>query len=201
MAFHAATLPHMPRRILPVLLASACLAAAAPVAGAQEPAASDPLLPAPGRCTGDRNVDAHHRTQRLAMHCLIRGIRRAAGVSTVRSSVALRHAAIYKARRIAECKRFTHNPCGDALAVPFHRAHVTDHGTWFIGEDLAWQPFRRATARRVAAAWLASPKHREVLLDPRFSHLGVRRRRLELEGKPRGAVLWVAHLGTPGGGV
>ena len=118
-------------------------------------------------------------------------------MGTARSSVALRHSAIYKARRIAECKRFTHNPCGDALAVPFHRARVTDYGPWYIGEDLAWQPFRRATARRVAAAWLASPPHRAVLLDERFTHLGVRRRRLALLGKPRGAVLWVVHLGTP----
>lgn len=176
----------------------AALAGAAPAAAAQVPAAADPLLPAPGRCPGDDDVNAHHRVQRLAMHCLIRGIRRAEGIGTVRSSVALRHSAIYKARRIAECKRFTHNPCGDALAVPFRRARVTDFGTWFIGEDLAWQRFRRATARRVAAAWLASPEHRAVLLDPRFDFLGVRRRRLALEGAPRGAVLWVAHLGTPG---
>lgn len=188
----------MSRRILPLVAVLAALAALAPAAAtAQERPPRDPLLPDRGRCPGDANVDAHHRTQRLAMHCLIRGIRRAAGLETVRSSVALRHSAIYKARRIAECKRFTHNPCGDALAVPFHRARVTDHGPWFIGEDLAWQPFRRATARRVASAWLASPAHREVLLDARFSHLGVRRRRLALEGKPRGAVLWVAHLGTP----
>ena len=188
----------MSRRILPLIAMLVALAAAAPAAAAaQDPPPADPLLPERGRCPGDADVDAHHRTQRLAMHCLVRGIRRAAGVGTVRSSVALRHSAIYKARRIAECKRFTHNPCGDDLAVPFHRAHVTDHGPWFIGEDLAWQPFRYATARRVARAWLASPKHRAVLLDPRFTHLGVRRRRLALEGKPRGAVLWVAHLGTP----
>lgn len=188
----------MSRRILPLIAILAALAAAAPAAAAaQDPQPADPLLPARGLCPGDADADAHHRTQRLAMHCLIRGIRRAAGIGTARSSVALRHSAIYKARRIAECKRFTHNPCGDALAIPFRRAHVTDHGPWFIGEDLAWQRFRRATARRIAAAWLASPAHREVLLDARFTHLGVRRRRLALEGKPRGAVLWVAHLGAP----
>ena len=185
----------MTRWILPLLALLGTLAGAA----APAIAAPDPLLPDRGRCDGDRNVDAHHRTQRLAMHCLIRGIRRAAGLQTVRSSVALRHSAIYKARRIAECKRFTHNPCGDSLAVPFRRARVTDHGPWFIGEDLAWQRFRRATARRVAASWLASPAHREVLLDERYTHLGVRRRRLALRGEPRGAVLWVAHLGTPAG--
>ena len=30
----------------------------------------------------------------------------------------LRRSAIYKARRIADCKTFTHNPCGDALDKP-----------------------------------------------------------------------------------
>ena len=187
----------MPRRILPLLGVIVALGAAVPATAAQDLPIADPLLPDRGRCPGEASVDAHHRTQRLAMHCLIRGIRRAAGLGTVRSSPALRHSAIYKARRIAECERFTHNPCGDALAVPFHRADVTDYGPWFIGEDLAWQRFRRATARRVAKMWLASPEHRAVLLDPRFTHLGVRRRRLALKGAPRGAVLWVAHLGTP----
>ena len=187
----------MPRPILPLLALAALLCACPSPAAAQDPAPEPPLLPERGQCRGETDVDAHHRIQRLAMQCLIRGIRRRAGVETVRSSTALRHSAIYKARRIAECKRFTHNPCGDDLAVPFHHAHVTDHGPWFIGEDLAWQPFRRATARRGAQAWLDSPEHRAVLLDARFTHLGIRRRRLALLGKPRGAVLWVAHLGTP----
>lgn len=157
----------------------------------------DPLLAPAGRCRGDDDPEVHHRTQRLAMHCLIRYARRMAGLPRLRSNADLRHAAIYKARRIAECRTFTHYPCGDALAEPFRRAQVTRRGRWIVGENLAWGVRGSATARSVLRRWLASETHRAVLLDDRFSHVGLRRRRLQMRGAPRGAVLWVAHLGRP----
>jgi uncharacterized protein YkwD len=185
------------RLVLPALLA--VLATAAPAVAQDAPRApapaDDPLLVPPGRCAGDDAPAAHHRTQRLAMHCLIRGLRRRAGVPIVRSNVPLRHSATYKARRIAACRVFTHAPCGDELSVPFLQADVTRHGPWTVGEDLGWGAGRRATARDVVGRWLRSPTHRAVLVDERFTHLGVRRRRLRMRGAPVGAVLWVAHLG------
>jgi uncharacterized protein YkwD len=177
-------------------LALLVAAAAAPAAGARQ-REEDPLLPPARACRGAQNVDAHHRTQRLAMHCLVNLVRKEAGRRRVRSSVALRHAATYKARRIAACKRFTHSPCGDDLAAPFHQADLTRGGPWFVGELLGWRRVRRANAYAILRGWLASPSHRRVLLDRRFTHLGVRRRRLRLEDLPRGIVLWVAHLGKP----
>lgn len=177
------------------LAAIALLAPPAPAAAQEEE--KDPLLPPARACRGAQNVDAHFRTQRLAMHCLINLVRTEAGRGKVRSSVALRHSATYKARRIAACKRFTHSPCGDDLAAPFHEADVTKHGPWFVGENLGWRPVEEATAYEVLRGWLDSPSHRRVLLDRRFTHLGVRRRRLRLDDLPRGIVIWVAHLGTP----
>lgn len=166
----------------------------APVAAAQE---RDPLLPPKRACPGAANVNAHHRIQRLGMHCLINLVRQEAGRRKVRSSTVLRHSATYKARRIAECKRFTHSPCGDELAKPFHEADVTRGGPWYVGENLGWRPFEEATAYEIVRGWLDSPSHRRVLLDRRFTRLGVRRRRLALEDLPRGIVIWVAHLGRP----
>jgi uncharacterized protein YkwD len=164
----------------------------------EPPAADeDPLLAPPGTCTGDADPEAHHRTQRLAMHCLLAHLRRDADLPRLRSSTSLRHAATFKARRIAACKIFTHNPCGDALDVPFQEAQLTRHGRWVVGEDLAWGVDQDATARAILAKWLRSPSHRRVLLTRRFSHLGLRRRRLSMKGAPRGSVLWVAHLGRP----
>ena len=157
----------------------------------------DPLLPPKRACRGAHNVDAHFRTQRLAMHCLINLVRVEAGLRKVRSSATLRHSATYKARRIAACKRFTHSPCGDDLSAPFHQAHVTRHRAWFVGENLGWRPLEEATAYEILRGWLASRSHRRVLLDRRFTHLGVRRRRLRLDDLPHGIVIWVAHLGTP----
>jgi uncharacterized protein YkwD len=177
-------------------LALLFLALAAPAAVAQE-GKKDPLLPPARACRGAQNVEAHFRTQRLAMHCLINLVRVKAGRRKVRSSAPLRHSATYKARRIAACKRFTHSPCGDDLAAPFHQAHVTKGRPWFVGENLGWRPIEEATAFEILRGWLASPAHRRVLLDRRFTHLGVRRRRLRLDDLPHGIVLWVAHLGTP----
>ena len=157
----------------------------------------DPLLPSKRACKGATNVEAHPRTQRLAMHCLVNLVRTKAGRRKVRSSAALRHSATYKARRIAACKRFTHSPCGDQLAAPFHQAHVTKHRAWFVGENLGWRKIEEATAWEIMRGWLESPRHRAVLLDRRFKYLGVRRRRLRLDDLPHGIVIWVAHLGVP----
>ena len=190
----------MPPVLRATICAMALLVCLAAPAAAQDAEAEDPLLAPPGRCTGDANPEAHHRTQRLAMHCLLDHLRKKAELPALHSNRSLRHSAIYKARRIAECRTFTHNPCGDALAEPFQRAQVTRRGRWIVGEDLAWGKGRGATARAILAHWLESPSHREVLLDGQFDHVGLRRRRLLMEGAPRGAVLWVAHVGRPARG-
>jgi len=168
-----------------------------PAAAAAQEEESDPLLPPARACRGAQNVEAHFRTQRLAMHCLINLVRDRAGRRKTKSSTVLRHSATYKARRIAACKRFTHSPCGDDLSAPFHEADVTRRRPWFVGENLGWRPVEEATAYEILTGWLASPSHREVLLDRRFTHLGVRRRRLRLDDLPSGIVIWVAHLGKP----
>ena len=43
----------------------------------------------------------------------------------------------------------------------------------FAGENLAWGVGERGTARRIVAAWLASPGHRVNLLRPSFRRVGV----------------------------
>ena len=163
-------------------------------------AADDPLLPPAGTCRGDDDPRAHHRTQRLAMHCLLAHLRTRAKLPLLRSNATLRRSAIYKARRIAACRTFTHNPCGDALDVPFREAQLTRRGRWIVGEDLAWGVGPDATPRAILAKWLRSESHRKVLLTESFSHVGLRRRRLAMEGAPRGSILWVAHLGRPASG-
>jgi len=42
-----------------------------------------------------------------------------------------------------------------------------------VGEDLGWSIDDEAAIQRVVAMWLASPKHRYVLLLPAFRRLGV----------------------------
>jgi uncharacterized protein YkwD len=42
-----------------------------------------------------------------------------------------------------------------------------------VGEDLGWTIDDGAAARRVVSLWLASPRHRYVLLTPIFRRIGV----------------------------
>jgi len=161
--------------------------------------ADDPLLPPPGTCAHEDNVAAHHGLQRLAMHCLVAEVRALAGRRELEASVYLRHSAIYKARRIADCKTFSHYPCGDKLARPFEQAQVTRKDNWIVGENLAYGVGEDASPRRILQQWLASKTHRAVLTDRRFGYVGIRRRRLRMRGAPEGSVIWVAHLGVPRG--
>lgn len=177
--------------ILTALLA-ACLCVPAPAA-----AEGDPLLPPRGSCPGDEAALARAAAQRTAMYCLVLSVRKRARMRTLQPTTELGRSAGLKARRIAACRFFTHHPCGDSVSVPFQRARLARERAWLVGEDLAWQPYGKATARSVLDAWLASSVHRAVMLDPRFTHIGVRLRRVALQDAPSGIVIWVAHLGTP----
>ena len=179
----------------------AALAIAAALNGAQAPEdpETDPLLPPQGTCAHEDNVDAHHRLQRLAMHCLLDALRVEAALHELTGSAFLRHSATYKARRIADCKVFSHYPCGDRLAAPFRKASVTTTGRWLVGENLAYGVGDDSSARAILKKWLDSPTHRAVLTDERFEYAGVRRRRLRMKGAPAGSVIWVVHVGRPRG--
>jgi hypothetical protein len=157
----------------------------------------DPLLPLAGTCAHEDNPDAHHRLQRLAMHCLLDEMRALAGLPRLEASVFLRHSSTFKARRIADCRVFSHFPCGDRLAGAFDRAGLARQGRWLVGENLGYGVEEGSTAREILAKWLRSPTHRAVLEDERFAYVGVRRRRLAMRGAPEGSVIWVAHLGVP----
>jgi uncharacterized protein YkwD len=63
---------------------------------------------------------------------------------------------------------FSHDGDGTTFAKRVHaRVHYRK-----VGEALAMMP-RRTSARRIVAAWLHSPPHRAVLLDPTYRRIGV----------------------------
>jgi uncharacterized protein YkwD len=131
------------------------------------------------------------------MYCLLAAVRQGAGMGVLQPATELGRSAGLKARRIRACQWFTHNPCGDPLTVPFRRVRLGRYGAWLVGETLAWQPYGEGNPRSILEAWLASPTHRAVLLDARFTNVGVRLRRAALRDAPSGVVVWVAHLGAP----
>ncbi len=73
------------------------------------------------------------------------------------------------------------------------RAWAAGDARWgYLGENVAaGQP----TPERAVAAWMASPTHRDVLLDPEFTLLGVGL----VVGGPYG-IYWTQEFGTPSAG-
>ena len=64
--------------------------------------------------------------------------------------------------------RFSHDGDGTTFSQRIRaRVHYRK-----VGETLAMMP-RRTSARRIVAAWMHSPSHRAVLLDPAYRRIGV----------------------------
>ena len=63
--------------------------------------------------------------------------------------------------------------------------------SWFVGENLAWGAGpNRSSPRGIVAAWMASPPHRQNILNSRFREVGIG----VVEGAPRRKV-----FGLPSG--
>src|SRR3954451_2196694 len=94
-------------------------------------------------------------------------IRVANGRSALRTSGHLARVADRHSRSMARRNTLTHAP---PLAARVSRRRV-------VGETVAWMPRgTHGVARRVVEAWLASPAHRDALMDGRFHRVGVGRR-------------------------
>ena len=104
-------------------------------------------------------------TDASRMHCLVRFVRRSAGVRPLRASRALGHATQMRAQAIVSCGEFSHDPCGQSFMAPFSAVHYLRRGG-MVGENLAWGDARLGTPLATLTAWLRSPEHRRNLLGP-----------------------------------
>ena len=159
--------PSRARRAIPLLLAIAAAAAlAAPPAGAQTSAAC--------ASASERVGAGPAASAAAAVACLVNAKRAARGLVAVQPASALelsarRHAADMVARRY-----FAHvSPSRGTVDKRARRAGYLTGPCWVLGEDLGWAPPAVATAEAVVAAWMASPKHRAVILDPSFRDIGI----------------------------
>lgn len=152
-----------------VMKAIAALAATSVFAAAPAVAA--------GNCPdGDRTIaDVSPSTLARAVRCVIneervKRLRHSVAAETHLGAAADRHAADMVARAY-----FSHDsPGGSTFVDRIRRAgYLTSGGPWVVGEVLAWCAAACATPQGIVAAWLASPPHRRVLLDPRYEDVGV----------------------------
>ena len=104
----------------------------------------------------------------------VNALRARHGLGRVRLSGALSAAANAHSVQMARLGYFSHD---SADGAPFsqriaHYYPVRGYRSWFVGENLLWSSPSVGPARAVAM-WLASPRHRAVLLSPRWRELGL----------------------------
>lgn len=104
----------------------------------------------------------------------VNAIRTARGLPRLAVSVGLGAAARLHSRQMAQSGLFQHES-PDGTSFDQRVRHFYGSGgfrNWSVGETLVWQS-PSANAAQVVAAWLASPPHREILLDRTFREIGV----------------------------
>lgn len=145
-------------------------------------------------CAAATEAGAAPAVQSRAVACLVNWARLQSGRRALAQPPALRRASELKGRIVASCGQFSHTPCGEDVT-----AGVRAAGYRFarFGENLFAATWGRVTARDAVAAWLRSPRHRAILLDPSFRHVGAASVRApELLGG-QDAVVWTATFASP----
>jgi len=94
--------------------------------------------------------------------------RASAGLRPLRRSARLRRLARHHTLDMLRHDSFSHDGDGTTFSQRINaRVHYRK-----VGETLASMP-RRTGARRIVRAWVNSPSHRAVMLDPAYHRIGV----------------------------
>jgi uncharacterized protein YkwD len=132
----------------------------------------------PGAC-----VDADLRPNpsdlariRAAILCLVNRERMARGERPLRANGRLERAAQGYSEEMSLRGFFGH--IGRRGATPLRRVRAggyiySSRVGYELGENIGWGTLWMATPRAIVAAWMASPGHRENILDPRYRDTAV----------------------------
>jgi uncharacterized protein YkwD len=132
------------------------------------------LLAAGAPAAPERAVRAEHAGIAGVLVHRINGLRANHGLAPVRPAPALRLAALAHTRNLVRRGAFTHDSAdGSSFSNRIARFYG-QHGfsRWSVGENLLSGPMSMSPDQAVDA-WLASPAHRRILLDPDWRDIGV----------------------------
>jgi uncharacterized protein YkwD len=106
---------------------------------------------------------------------MVNRFRRRHGLAPLRVDVSLAHAADRHARDMVERHYFSHTtPSGRSFVSWVARSgYLRRASGWCLGEVLAWDSAPRTTPAVIVHAWMASPPHRAILLEPAYRQLGI----------------------------
>jgi uncharacterized protein YkwD len=109
-----------------------------------------------------------------AISCLVNAERSARGLVPVARAEALETSAQRHAVDMVARRYFAHvSPSGGTVDKRARRAGYLTGACWALGEDLGWAPPSVASAQDLVVAWMESPTHRAVILDPSFREIGI----------------------------
>jgi uncharacterized protein YkwD len=118
----------------------------------------------------DADLPAYERS----VLCLINDEREQRDRRPLRGDYRLARAGAGHAGDMVQRRYFAHRSLGGA--DPLDRLRRAGYGaagrSWMFGEILAWGTFARARPSAVVASWMASPGHREAILEPAFDEAG-----------------------------
>ena len=149
-------------------------------------------LASEAQCPGGEDAAAPARAQVKTMLCLVNYARRKQRLGQLVRSDVLSSASTTKARDIARCRVFEHDPCGKPAEQAARAAGY--EGAW--GENLfvATGPF--VVPRVAVDRWLNSRSHRRNLFRPGWRTIGIARRARADIGRIRDGVIWVNQFGA-----
>ena len=158
------------------------------------------LIPSPAVAAECRSAHVAAAAQseasaEAAVACEINQARRSHGLATLERHDELARAGGRHAADMVRRSYFSHvSPGGQTFAERLRAAGYAD-GRWAAGEVLAWGTRGRSTPGAIVAAWMRSPGHRQVLLNPRYRDVGIGFARGNPAGGAVGAT-YAAELGA-----
>lgn len=105
--------------------------------------------------------------------CLLNSERAAKGLPVLHLNTRLNRAARGFAKLMVRQGFFSHDAPGGS--TPLSRIKRTGyvHGSWQIGENIAWGSGVLATPRAIVNAWMNSPGHRANILHAQYRDIGI----------------------------
>jgi uncharacterized protein YkwD len=109
-----------------------------------------------------------------ATFCLLNAERAARGLTSLTPDRRLQRAALEHGGDMVDHQYFAHEGRDGSKPAQRIRAagYLSSGGAWRIGENLAWGTGDLATPRAIMAAWMASPGHRDNILERHYRQIG-----------------------------
>jgi uncharacterized protein YkwD len=110
-----------------------------------------------------------------AVRCLVNQQRVEHGLKPLRPSRELRLAAEAHGGDMVSHRFFAHvSPIGGAITDRARRSgYISGRSDYTLGEDIAWGEGELSSPQAIVTAWMNSPGHRAVILEPGFRDVGV----------------------------